>query len=151
MILDNLVEFADGEALSTAGTGLALVGDVINLQAARDIGNGKTLYLVIQVDVQVDSAADGASVEFQLVSDAQAAIAADGSETVHWKSAAIPEATLAPGYTVAVIPLPYGYPEYEQYIGIQQNVSGEAVTAGAISAFLVLDPSAWKAYPEGEN
>lgn len=42
MIMDELLEFADATALSTAGTGLAAVGDVIDLGATpQDLGNGR--------------------------------------------------------------------------------------------------------------
>ena len=57
MIMDELLEFADATALSTAGTGLAAVGDVIDLGATpQDLGNGRGMYLVIQVDTAVTSA-----------------------------------------------------------------------------------------------
>lgn len=83
MILDERNEFADATALSTAATGRALVGDVIDLGAtSSDIGNGQPLYLVIQVDTDVTSAG-AATVSFELASDASASIATDGSATVH--------------------------------------------------------------------
>ena len=62
MIMDELLEFADATALSTAGTGLAAVGDVIDLGATpQDLGNGQPLYLVIQVDTAITSVAVPAS------------------------------------------------------------------------------------------
>lgn len=146
MILDERSEFCDATALSTAATGVALVGDVIDLVKARDIGQGNPLYLVIQVDTAVTSAGS-ATVEFQLASDAQAAIAVDGSATVHAKSGAIPKATLVAGYQL-VIPLPWEDPAYERYVGILQNVGTAALTAGKINAFLTMVPSKWKAYPD---
>ncbi len=149
MILDELGEFADATALSTAGLGLALVGDVIDLGSARDIGNGEPLYLVIQIDTAVTSAG-AATLEFQLVSDAQAAIAVDGSASVHAKTAAIAKAALVAGYCVAVIPLPFdGGVPYERYLGILQNVGTAALTAGKFNAFLTRTPAAWKAYSDG--
>lgn len=147
MILDERSEFCDATALSQAAVGLALVGDVIDLSVARDIGQGQPLYLVIQVDTAVASAG-AATVEFQLVSDAQAAIAVDGSATVHAKTNAFPKATLVAGYTV-IIPLPMEDPAYERYLGILQNVGTAALTAGKINAFLTLTPAKWKAYPDG--
>lgn len=149
MILDELGEFADATALSQVGVGLALVGDVIDLGVARDIGNGEPIYLVIQVDTAVASAG-AATVEFQLVSDAQAAIATDGSASVHFKTAAIAKAALVAGYCVAVVALPFdGGVPYERYLGILQNVGTAALTAGKINAFLTRTPAAWKAYSDG--
>jgi hypothetical protein len=143
MILDKRNEFADALALSTAATGLALVGDVIDL-GNDGINDVEDMYLVIQVDTAVTSAG-AATVEFQLVSDAQAAIAVDGSATVHAKSAAIPKATLVAGYNVIQIELGKG--QYERYLGILQNVGTAALTAGKINAFLTNVPVTAKAFP----
>lgn len=147
MILDERNEFADATALSIVGTGRALVGDVIDLGAADQLGNGDGLYLVVQVDTAATSAG-AATVSFELASDAQAAIATDGSATVHFASAAIPVATLVAGYTAAVVKLPV-VPAAERYLGILQNVGTAALTAGKINAFLTNDPAVWKAYADG--
>lgn len=151
MIMDELLEFADATALSTAGTGLAAVGDVIDLGATpQDLGNGQQLYLVIQVDTAVTSAGS-ATVSFQLVSDGTSTLAADGTETLHYASAAIPKASLVAGYEIVVaVPLE-GSTAYERYLGVQQNVGTAALTAGKINAFLTFDPKGWKAYPDAAN
>lgn len=142
MILDERNEFADATALSTAATGLALVGDVIDL-GTDGINDVEGMYLVIAVDTAVTSAG-AATAEFQLVSDAQAAIAVDGSATVHAKTAAVPKATLVAGYTVCQIALPKG--QYERYLGILQNVGTAALTAGKINAFLTPTPVTQKSF-----
>lgn len=143
MILSKRTEFADATALGTSGTGLALVGDVVDT-GGDGINDIDSMYLVIQVDTAVTSAGS-ATVEFQLVSDAQGAIATDGTATVHYKSAAIPKATLVAGYTVAQVELPKG--QYERYVGILQNVGTAALTAGKVNAFLTMVPVTQKAFP----
>jgi hypothetical protein len=150
MIMDDLLEFADATALSTSGTGIANVGDIIDLGATpQDFGNGHGMYLVIQVDTAVTSAGS-ATVSFQLVSDA-GAIATDGSASLHYASAAIPKATLVAGYELVIpVPLSVGV-EYERYLGVQQNVGTAALTAGKINAFLTKDPKGWKSYPDAVN
>lgn len=146
MILDERNEFADATALSTAGTGRALVGDVIDLGAvSQDIGNGEDITVVIQVDTAVTSAG-AATVSFEVASDAAAAIATDGSASVHFASAAIPKATLVAGYTAVAVRLPAG--TYERYLGILQNVGTAALTAGKINAFLTKDHAKWSALPD---
>lgn len=147
MILDERSEFADATALDTVGTGRVLVGDVMDLSVARDIGNGMPLYCVIQVTAAVTSIG-AATVKFELSSDAQAAIAVDGTATLHVASADIPKATLVAGYTV-ILPVPPESPDYERYLGIVQNVGTAALTAGAINAFLTTDPHKWEAYNDG--
>lgn len=146
MILDERNEFADATALSTSGTGRALVGDVIDLGAvSQDIGNGEDITVVIQVDTAVTSAG-AATVSFEVASDAAAAIATDGSASVHFASAAIPKATLVAGYTAVAVRLPAG--TYERYLGILQNVGTAALTAGKINAFLTKDHAKWSALPD---
>jgi hypothetical protein len=142
MILDKRNEFADATALGTSGTGLQLVGDVIDL-GTDGINVVDSVYLVVTVDTAVTSGG-AATVEFQLASDAQAAIATDGSATVHFKSAAVPKASLTAGATVCQVELPRG--QYERYLGILANVGTAALTAGKVNAFLTHDPAAWKAF-----
>lgn len=147
MILDERNEFADATALDLVGTGRVLVGDVIDLGAADAMGSeAGEMYLVIQVDTAVTSAG-AATVSFELASDAQAAIAVDGTATVHYASAAIPKATLVAGYQAVCVRLPIG--TYERYLGIIQNVGTAALTAGKINAFLTHDAKYIKAFADG--
>ena len=93
MLLDERNEFADAVALNTGAPGQFLLGDVIDLQAldsagadlgspGQDLGGGgdNPIYLVITVDTAVTGTGE---VRFKLVSDAQAAIATDGTATEH--------------------------------------------------------------------
>ncbi len=147
MILDERNEFADATALSQIGTGLALVGDVIDLGAAGELGAITDLWLVVQVDTTVLAGGGASSVAFVLASDAQAAIAADGSATEHFRTAAIAKATLVAGYEVCQVQVPRT-PAFERYVGILQDVSTNALTAGKINAFLTTDPTFIKAYAD---
>lgn len=148
MILDELTEFADALALSTAGAATILYGDVIDLGAgSKPLWDIDNIYLVINIDTAVLSGG-AATVQFQLASDAQAAIAIDGSATVHFATAAIPKATLVVGYTVAVVQLPK-LPLYERYLGILTVIGTAALTAGKANAFLTRDPYNWTAMADG--
>lgn len=151
MILDERLEFADAVALNTGGAGIYPVGDVIDLNPARDVGmTGLPLWLVIQVDTTATSGGS-ATGQFTLASDAQAAIATDGSATVHWQSAAIPVATLAAKYVIAATHLPAEGAVYERYLGILQTTATAAFTAGKINAFLTTDFSKIKHYADAVN
>lgn len=148
MILDELLEFCDATALNTGGAASYLLGDVVDLGAGRsggDIGVGEDLWLVIQVSTTATSGG-AATGQFHLCSDAQAAIAVDGSATYHLSTAAIAVATLVAGYTVLMARLPAG--TYERYLGIVQTTAVAAFTAGAINAFLTKDVAKWKAYAD---
>ena len=150
MILDDRTEFLDATALNTGPAGTYLIGDVIDLEDVRDIGQGQPVYLVISMDTAVGSTADGVTVAFTLASDAQAAIATDGSATVHLTTGALAQADLGGGAQF-VYTLPIEGPAYERYLGILQTTGVEAATAGAVSAGLTADPHGWKAYADAVN
>lgn len=152
MILDELTEFCDATALHTDAADMKLVGDVIDLASTtvapttRDLGAGsKPKYLVIQVDTAVTSTG-ACTVKFGLYSDAQAAIAVDGSATVHLETAAIAKANLTAGKVVYAGPLPAG--DYERYLGICATVGTTAAATGKINAFITEDIAKWKALPD---
>jgi len=145
MILDERTEFCDATALNTGAAGTYLIGDVIDLSVARDIGAGEPLFFVVTVDTAVTSGG-AATVTFQLASDAQAAIATDGSASVHFASAAIPKATLVAGYRAVAVRLPTEGTAYEQYLGVLQITGTAALTAGKVNAFLTHDYAKFKAY-----
>lgn len=153
MLLDELLEFCDATALNTGAAGTYLVGDVVDLGAGSPdpgAGNGEPIYFVITIDTAVTSGGS-ATVQFILASDAQAAIATDGSATAHFTTSDIPKATLIAGYTVCAVSLPLGAPIYERYLGVLQVTGTAALTAGKINAFLTKDVAKWKAYADATN
>lgn len=151
MILDDRLEFADALALNTGAAGTYLLGDVIDLGLAvpGDIGNGEPTYLVITVDTTATSGG-AATGEFVLASDAQAAIATDGSATQHATTGPQALSALTAGKKF-VIPIPLEGAIYERYLGILQKTGTAAFTAGKINAFITLDPTGWKAYADAVN
>lgn len=158
MILDELLEFADNVSVANAA-GIDLIGDVIDLGPTGDnIGAGEPLYLVITTgDTEIITGGSAGTISFQLVSDAQAAIAADGTETVHFNTgdfvtddAAANAAELNAGGVLAIIALPQGR-TYERYLGIETIIGTTTVTAGTINAFLTKDPANWVAKADAVN
>ena len=151
MIMDERSEFADALAIPTGGAATTLLGDVMDLEQVRDIGQGHPMYLVIQV---ATAFAGGTSFQFILASDAQAAISVDGTESRHYLSDVFAVADLILGFTM-IIPLPMGdvansVTPYERYLGIL-GVGVGTQSAGAINAFLTPDPHGWRSYPDGNN
>ena len=144
MIIDKRTEFADAVALNTGAAGTYLIGNVIDLEkTGLDMGQGEPVYLVISVDTAATSGGS-ATAAFTLASDAQAAIATDGSATVHFKTDAVPVAQLVTGKQITMVALPAG--TYERYLGILQTTGTAAFTAGKVNAFLTPDVSKIKAY-----
>ena len=160
MILDDYNEFADNVSVAAAA-GTALIGDVIDLGTAspqRDVGNGEPIYLVVSIDTEVITAGAAGTIQFILASDAQAAIATDGSATVHFASrafvtgnAASNDPDLNVGRFPVVVALPWEGRVYERYLGILATIGTTAVSAGSISAYLTHDPRGYKAYADRKS
>lgn len=154
MILDEKLEFADATSVA-ASAGTALIGDVIDLGSTSNYpANGEPLYLVIQTDTEIITAGAAGTIQFFLASDAQAAIATDGSATVHLSSASLVtddaaanSAALNAGGTILMAALPMG--TYERYLGILCTTGTTTTTAGKINAFLTKDPARWIATADG--
>lgn len=143
MILDERTEFCDATALNTGGAASYLIGDVYDT-GNDGINDVDGLFLVINVDTTATSGGS-ATAAFHLCSDAQAAIAVDGTATYHFSTAAIPVATLVAGYYVCKVALPKG--TYERYLGVLQTTAVAAFTAGKVNAFLTHNPPTTKAFP----
>lgn len=157
MIIDSLTEFASAVSVANAA-GTDLIGDVYNLQHLRDAAPvGKPIYLVIQAAADILTGGAAGTIKFQLASDAAAAIATDGSATVHFETPTFvtdgqDANELHAGDTIAVVALPReAIKTYEQYIGILAVTATTTITAGSINAFLTLDPPYWKSYPDAVN
>lgn len=154
MILDEKLEFADAVSVA-ASAGTALIGDVIDLGSTSNYpANGEPLYLVIQTDTEIITAGAAGTIQFFLASDAQAAIATDGSATVHLSSASLVtddaaanSAALNAGGTILMAALPMG--TYERYLGVLCTTGTTTTTAGKINAFLTKDVARWVATADG--
>lgn len=158
MILDELLEFADATSVAAAA-GTALIGDVIDLGAnQRDIGPGGPLWLVITTAVEIITGGTAGTISFALASDAQAAIATDGSATIHYQTgdfvtddAAANSSALNAGGLIAAVQLPMEGAAYERYLGILATIGTTTVTAGSINAFLTKDVSKYRPYTAVSN
>lgn len=160
MIMDERLEFADATSVAAAA-GTALIGDVIPLGAVpRDIGQGHPLFLVITVDTEIITGGVAGTIKFQLVSDAQAAIAVDGTATVHIDTGTFVTqiaATNSPLLNVGAVTFAGALPRegavYEAFLGLLCVTATTTTTAGKINAFLTYDPpaSSRNLYPEGAN
>jgi hypothetical protein len=151
MIIDDRTEFCDNVLLNTGAAGTYLLGDQVDLgTAAGNIGTQDNVYLVIQVGVGINAASAG-TVSFQLASDDTAAIATNGTASVHFQTRAFvtgtgtATTTLRPGTVLAAVKLPQGF-DYERFLGVLQVTGTAAITAGRIDAFLTSEAPGWRAY-----
>ena len=151
MILDERTEFADATSVGTPNNTTVNVGDIIDTSSVvRDMGQGQPVYLHISVDTAITSGG-AATVAFRLVSDATTTIAVNGNETLHVESGAVAVASLVAGYNLTLV-LPANSPDYERYLAFQvRETAGQALTAGAVNAFLSFDAHGWRSYPDAAN
>ena len=147
-IIDTRTKFCeDLDVTGSAGT--ALEGDQIPLVQARDIGNGTTIYVRFVV-TEAFSTGSSPTVNLQLVSDAAAAIATDGSASVHAQTGALATSELTLGKSF-VMALPLEGVAYEAYLGVLVVTAVAATTTGKLTAYLTPDPVGWKAYAEAAS
>lgn len=151
MILDERLEFGDALALNTGAAATYLIGDVVDLEVARDMGlSGYPVWFVATVDTAATSGGS-ATLVLTLASDAQAAIATDGTATAHIISRTWAVASLTAGTVIMAAHLPAEGPAYERYLGVLQTTAVAAFTAGKINAFITADYAKWKAWADATN
>lgn len=153
MIIDDRLEFTDAGSVAHAA-GTINLGDVIDTGGDGLEGNSEGMFLVVNVDTEVITGGVAGTIKFQLVSDAQATIATDGTATVHIASPALVtdgtdanSALLKAGQFPLVAPLPRG--TYQRYLGFQYVVATTTTTAGAVSAYLTRNPPAHNILADG--
>ena len=151
MMLDNNLEFADATSVGTPNNTTVNVGDIVDTDVVRDLGAGIPLYLVVQVDTAIISGG-AATVRFKLVSDSTSTIAVDGTQTEHATSDSIAVALLVAGFEFIIALPPEGSIAYERFLAFQvEEDAGQALTGGAVNAFLTLTPRAYRAYADAVN
>lgn len=138
MMYDKLNTFGTDQAVTTT----AASTDIVDLGAARDMGNGEPLELVILVTQNV-TAAGAATVTFALETDDTAGFS---SPVVLANSGAIGKAALSAGTEVLRVKVPL---DAERYVRTNYTVATGPLTAGTFTAFLAHDRQASRAYASG--
>lgn len=137
MLIDKENLLSDGQAL----TATAASTNIIDLGAARELGTAN-IRLRVQVDAALTSGGSS-TLTIALQTDDNASFS---SATALFTTAAIPKASLVAGYVAVDIVVPKGT---ERYLRLNYTVGTADFTAGNISAFLVLNEEAIRAYPNG--
>jgi hypothetical protein len=138
MMIDSLLEFSDAQAL----TGTAASTNVVDLGVDRDIGPGRTVYVVVTLDV----AADDTNANETYVVDLE-------TDTVEAFSSADTIATLtiargAVAGSMFVIPVPF---DNQQWIRLNYTLGGTTPSV-TISAHLTdQEPYEHQTYADATN
>lgn len=147
-ITDERNYFADAMSVAMAA-GTANLTNQIDLGAAdQDVGVGDPLYAVVVATTGIITGGVAGTIQFRLVSDAQAAIdLATCSVHETGPSFATGATEIAAGTVLFCVALPPhgGGAAYEEFLGMQVIVGTTATTAGAVDAFLTtVPPGNWK-------
>lgn len=144
MLMDERSELGGNVPAPTGAPGTYAVGDTIDTANLAAFSSDVWLVLVV---TETFTSGGAATATFHLASDAQGAIATDGTATYHLSTGALPLARLVRGATVAAFHVPAGT-AHERYLGLLQTTGTAAFTGGRITAALVSDPSAYRAYAD---
>lgn len=137
MYIDNQLQLSSAQAVTVTAASTSYV----DLGAARDIGVGKQLYVLITVGTTV-TAAGAATVQFQLQFDSSSGF---GSAVTAIQTDVIPKATLVANYQF-VMAIPPG--QLKQYMRLNYVVATGPLTAGTFTAQVIDAPQLWTAYPD---
>jgi hypothetical protein len=142
MLMDKQLTFA--EAAATGNTGTRVIGDVIDLGLARDIGAGEPIYLNVVVQTGITVASSTGTIQFRLSSASDNAISSDVVD--HLVSATLATSTTAipAGTEVFNVALPAG--AYGRYLGLREVVASQNTNAGKIAGYLSKSQAAYTAY-----
>lgn len=138
MMYDKLNTFGTDQAVTTTTAST----DIVDLGAARDMGNGEPLELVVLVTETV-TAAGAATVTFTLETDDNAGFS---STFVLASSGAMAKAALTTGTEVLRVKVPL---DAERFLRTNYTVATGPLTAGKFTAFLAHDRQASRAYASG--
>jgi hypothetical protein len=130
MITDQNLIFTTASA---AITGSTVIGDVVDLAAVRDVGEGKTLYAYVYVKTAFGGTG---TVTFQVKSSSDSTIQA--ADATIGSSNAVAVADLTVGKAIAIKLNPQLVSIGAQYIGLWAAASATP-SSGVVGACLVLD------------
>lgn len=146
-MVDDFLKLSAAQAV----TATAVSTNTVDLGTSRDLGPGEKLNVQVTVD-QTVTAAGAATVTFQVISSAAAALT---SPTILGQTDAIGKAELTAGRKPIVIPVPRAslisaQALGQRYFGLQYTVGTGPLTAGQFTAYVVIDPQdVNKNYPSG--
>ena len=126
MITDSLLRVSEDQAV----TSTAYSTNTIDLSAARDVGEGKTLYMNFAL---TEAFANGTNITFEVVTSANANLS---SHDVVGSSTTIATAALTLGKNIVVAINPQIASKGKRYLGARYVVTG-TMNAGKVTADVV--------------
>lgn len=142
MILDGQLQFSSAQAVTAA----AASTNKIDVGEARNIGEGKDLYVLTIVTTTMTDGGSNTGLEVHLYGDSTSTFTPDGDQLCY----TIPKASAAgagpfyskisPSFTAGVLAGNY------EWLEVYYNPTGASLTGGAFSSYIVTDIAGFIAY-----
>lgn len=127
MYVDSQLLFSDAQAI----TATAASTNSIDLGAVRDIGTGKSLYVVCSVDVAFTDAGSDSTLAVALEGDSTTTFTPDGTDTLFTFSA------LSAVGTTKIAKLDPGMASLQyRYVQLKYTPAGGNLATGSVTAFI---------------
>lgn len=139
MIHDAHLLFSDAQAITAAAASTNLV----DLSAARDIGTGAALYVVVTVDTAFTDSGSDSTLTVDLYGDSTTSFTPDGTQRLF----IIP--ALAAAGSVYVARISPDFAANYRYVELYYTPNNGNLSAGAVTAFITDCPQKWAAYADG--
>ncbi len=135
-IVDALTKFSAAQAITAA----AASQSYMDLGAARNIGVGMDLYIVVSVDVAFTDGGSFTGLDVYLYGDSTTSFTPDGKQ----KLFTIPEdAAIGQIYKAKISP---DFASNYRYIELYYDPIGASLTAGSVTAYMAVDIPAYTSY-----
>lgn len=138
MIHDAQNLFSDAQAL----TANAVSTNIIDLGAARNVGVGNPIYVVLCVDVAFSDSGNNSTVTVDLQGDSTTSFTPDGTQTL------FSIATNAAAGTVYIARIAPDAAGQFQYIRLNYTMVNGDVSTGTVTAFLAHDVQKYQSYAD---
>lgn len=139
MILDAQLQFSAAQAITAA----AISTNIVDLGAARDIGTGESLYVMVNVNVALTDSGSDSTLSVALYGDSTTTITPDGTQQLF----IIP--ALAAAGSVYFARISPDFAANYRYIGLYYTPNNGNLTTGSVSAYIVKDIQKYVSYADG--
>lgn len=136
---DANLTFSSAQAI-TANT---LSTNIIDLSAIRNIGVGRTPYVVVQVTTTMGDSGNNSNCTVTMQTDSVSAF----NSATNTRVLGVFATNAAAGTKIGPLAISPGEAN-EQYLGLYYEMGGGDLNAGAVTAFITFDPQLHGAYPD---
>lgn len=138
MLVDALLLFSDAQAVTSAAGST----NTIDLGAARDMGSGEPLYVVVTCDVAMTDSGSDSTLAVALEGDSTDSFTPDSTVTLFTFSA------LSAAGTTKIALVPPGLMNY-RYARLKYTPASGDLTTGSFTAFITKDVQNYTSYADG--